>query len=337
LGLLIDKKEKPLGGKWSFDSENRNRYPKDKIPPKVTSPASDKYHYEATKYVNDFFSTNPGEVSEVPLYPYTRNSAKKWLHEFLNKRLKEFGTYEDAIVKGELILNHSVLTPMLNTGLLTPTEVINEAIVFSKKHEIPLNSLEGFIRQITGWREFIRAVYEIKGRKQRNTNFWKFKRKVPSSFYTGETGIVPVDEVISKVLKHGYCHHIERLMVLGSFMLLCEFDPDEVYKWFMELFIDAYDWVMVPNVYGMSQFADGGLMSTKPYICGSNYIMKMSNHEKGDWQIIWDGLYWRFIHTHRDVFAGNHRTSMAVNTYNKMNDSRKKDLKDAAEGFLNSL
>ena len=141
--------------------------------------------------------------------------------------------------------------------------------------------MEGFIRQVLGWREFIRAVYQRENVKQRTRNYWGFTRKIPASFWTGTTGIVPVDDVIKKVLKSGYAHHIERLMILGNFMLLCEFDPDEVYRWFMELFIDSYDWVMVPNVYGMTQFADGGLMTTKPYISGSNYIMKMSNYEKG--------------------------------------------------------
>ena len=161
---------------------------------------------------------------------------------------QQFGIYEDAIVTKEYILHHSVLTPMLNTGLLTPQQVLEKVLSEAAKHNIPLNSLEGFVRQIMGWREFIRIVYEREGTKQRTTNYWQFKRKIPESFWTGTTGILPIDETIKKVLKTGYCHHIERLMVLGNFMLLCEFDPDEVYRWFMELFIDSYDWVMVPNV-----------------------------------------------------------------------------------------
>ena len=165
----------------------------------------------------------------------------------------------------------------MNVGFISPNKVISRSIDFSNKNNIPINSTEGFVRQILGWREFIRGVYISKGSYERSLNFWKFKRKIPVSFYTGNTGIEPIDISIKKVLKTGYLHLIERLMVLGNFMLLCEFDPDEVYRWFMELFIDSYDWVMVPNVYGMSQFADGGLMSTKPYISGSNYIYKMSD------------------------------------------------------------
>lgn len=336
LNILLDD-GKPAGGKWSFDSENRKKYPAGKTPPEVNTPDADEFYKEAVAYVNEFFQDNPGTIGESPLFPHTRDGAQKWLNEFLRHRFNDFGAYEDAMVEGQLILHHSVLTPMLNTGLLTPQQVIDEAVSFCMEHEIPLNSQEGFIRQIIGWREFIRAVYELRGHNQRTNNFWGFKRKIPSSFYTGDTGIVPVDNVIKKVLRTGYCHHIERLMVLGNFMLLCEFDPDEVYQWFMELFIDAYDWVMVPNVYGMSQFADGGLMSTKPYISGSNYIMKMSDYKKGEWQTVWDGLYWRFIHTHREFFNSNPRTGMAVRTFDKMNEERKKKVLGAAEKFLEGL
>jgi deoxyribodipyrimidine photolyase-related protein len=221
---------------------------------------------------------------------------------------------------------------MLNVGLLTPQYIIDEALLYASNHEIPLNSLEGFMRQIVGWREFIRAVYELKGNEERTKNYWGFTRKIPDSFWNGTTGIEPIDSTIKKVLETGYCHHIERLMVLGNFMLLCEFDPDEVYRWFMELFIDAYDWVMVPNVYGMSQFADGGLMATKPYISGSNYVMKMSDYKKGAWQTIWDGLFWRFMHTHRTFFLQNPRLGMLVRTFDKMSDEKKNlHLKNAEE------
>jgi deoxyribodipyrimidine photolyase-related protein len=188
-----------------------------------------------------------------------------------------------------------------------------------------------------GWREFIHLVYEREGGKQRSTNYWKFSRKIPEGFWTGNTGIEPIDATIKKILATGYCHHIERLMVLGNFMLLCEFDPDQVYQWFMELFIDAYDWVMVPNVYGMTQFADGGLMSTKPYISGSNYLMKMSDYPKGDWQPIWDGLFWRFMHVHRDFFLKNPRLGMLVKTFDKMSPEKQQLHLANAERFLKEL
>jgi deoxyribodipyrimidine photolyase-related protein len=226
---------------------------------------------------------------------------------------------------------------MLNVGLISPQYIIDEAIQFASCNDIPMNSLEGFIRQIMGWREFIRAVYELKGTQQRTQNYWGFKRKIPASFWNGTTGIVPIDSTIKKVLETGYCHHIERLMVLGNFMVLCEFDPDEVYRWFMELFIDAYDWVMVPNVYGMSQFADGGLMTTKPYISGSNYIMKMSDFKKGDWQPVWDGMFWRFMHIHRDFFLQNPRLGMLVKTFDKMPEEKQQAHVNVANEYLRSL
>lgn len=187
---------------------------------------------------------------------------------------------------------------------------MNAALDYADR--VPLNSLEGFIRQVIGWREYMRGVYRLTGRQQRCRNFWGHTHPMPRALYQGTTGIDPVDTVIRRVLRHAYCHHIERLMVLGNFMLLCEIHPDAVYRWFMELFIDAYDWVMVPNVYGMSQFADGGLSTTKPYISGSNYILKMSNFRKGAWCAVWDALYWRFIDLHRDFFAMNPRMSVMV-------------------------
>lgn len=197
--------------------------------------------------------------------------------------------------------------------------------------------MEGFLRQIIGWRELIRVIYERSGRKQRTKNFWGFQRKIPTSFYEGTTGIDPVDQTIHKVLKTSYCHHIERLMILGNFMLLCEFDPIGVYRWFMELFIDAYDWVMVPNVYGMSQFADGGLMSTKPYISSSNYVIKMSDYTKGEWSKIWDALFWRFIHIHQDFFEQNPRLAMLLGSLDRMTDEKRQSHFFKAEQFLKKL
>ena len=337
LNILLDDSGNAQGGKWSYDAENRKKYPKGKTPPPIHYPDTTSYYSEAVTYTQKNFKNNPGEISDSPRYPITFSQSKGWLKNFLAIRFHEFGPYEDAIVKEESILNHSVLTPMLNVGLLLPGDIVQEALDFSDKENVPINSTEGFVRQIIGWREFIRGIYECKGRQERTRNFWGFTRKIPPSFYDGTTGLPPVDQTIKKVLQTGYCHHIERLMVLGNIMVLCEFDPDEVYRWFMELFIDAYDWVMVPNVYGMSQFADGGLMSTKPYISGSNYILKMSNYPKGDWQKTWDGLFWRFMHVHREFFLKNPRMGMLIRTFDKMDEEKKQRHKDNAEKYLESL
>lgn len=329
--------EQPEGGKWTFDTENRKKYPKGKTPPNLPFPDKTKFHKEADAYVNEHYNLNYGALSDFVVYPIDFKSAEIWLDQFFEQRFHEFGAYEDAIVKEEHFLNHSLLSPLINVGLLDASDVIHKAIAYANKKDIPINSTEGFVRQILGWREFIRGIYEVKGSEERTKNFWNFNRKIPKSFYDGSTGIVPVDDVIKKVLKTGYAHHIERLMILGNFMVLCEFDPDEVYKWFMELFIDAYDWVMVPNVYGMSLFADGGLMSTKPYISSSNYIMKMSNYSKGEWQPIWDGLFWTFMDKHRDFFLSNPRLGMLIGTFDKMKSETKSTHFKNAENFFNAL
>jgi deoxyribodipyrimidine photolyase-related protein len=335
--ILLEKDGKPLGGKWTFDADNRQKFPKKEKAPVLQLPKENNYVAEAKQYVQQHFSKNYGDANSPCLFVITFIDAETWLDDFLKTRFEKFGIYEDAIIAKEAVLHHSVLTPMLNIGLLQPLQIIDKALAAAKKYNIPLNSVEGFIRQIMGWREFIRIVYEREGRAQRTKNYWGFTRKIPACFWMGETGIAPIDITIKKILQTGYCHHIERLMVLGNFMQLCEFDPNEVYRWFMELFIDAYDWVMVPNVYGMTQFADGGLMTTKPYISGSNYLMKMSDYEKGDWQPVWDGLFWRFMHVHRGFFLKNPRLGMLVNTFDKMAAEKQQLHLTNAEQFLKSL
>lgn len=340
--ILLTDDGKARGGKWSFDHDNRKKFAKGERIPAINFPEENEFVREARAYVEEHFAGNYGTTashkpSKNVFFPVTYEEAENWLDEFLHDRLPLFGVYEDAMVGNESFLYHSTLTPMLNIGLLNSQQIIDKAVAAAAEENIPINSLEGFIRQIIGWREYVRIVYEREGSKQRTKNHWGFTRKIPKSFWNGTTGIVPVDNVISRVLRIGYSHHIERLMVLGNFMLLCEFDPDDVYKWFMEMYVDAYDWVMVPNTYGMTQFADGGIMMTKPYISGSNYIMKMSDYKKGDWQLIWDGLFWRFMHVHRDFVGKNQRLAMLIRTFDKMPQEKKQLLIKAAEDFLQSL
>ena len=329
--------DKPEGGKWTYDDQNREKYPKNKIPPEIDYPKKDDNYNEALNYLNNNYKNNYGLIDDENIYPYNFQLAKKWLDDFFITRFYEFGPYEDAVVKEKSILNHSVLSPLLNTGLINPKELIKRTINYHYENKIPINSTEGFIRQIIGWREFIRGVYVCKGTEERNKNFWNFSRKIPSSFYSATTGIDPVDDTINKINKSGYANHIERLMIIGNFMLLCEFDPNEVYRWFMELFIDSYDWVMVPNVYGMSQFGDGGLMSTKPYISGSSYILKMSNYKKGDWCMIWDSLFWNFIDKQREFFLTNPRMRMLVSSFDRMDIEKKEKLINTANKFISNL
>lgn len=309
---------------------------REKGPPQITFPVSGQFHEEAKKYTLKKFGYNPGELNDSMVYPIDFADSRMWFDQFLTLRFQEFGDFQDAIVSDASILHHSLLSPMMNIGLITSQYVLERTLAYHRENPIPLNSLEGFIRQIVGWREFLRGVYHFKGRYQRTKNYWGFTRKIPKSFWEGTTGILPVDLTIKKVLKTGYAHHIERLMVLGNIMLLAEFDPDEVYTWFMALFIDAYDWVMVPNVYGMSQFADGGLMATKPYISGSNYLIKMSDFPKGEWQGAWTALFWRFMDQHRDKLGKNPRLNMLIKTYDKMEKSKQHKTHELAQKILSN-
>ena len=337
LNILVDQKNNPEGGKWTFDDQNRLKYPKGKKTPKIDFPKKPTNHGDIINYIDKNFADNYGSIENMSVYPTNFKEAEKWLDNFLETRFYEFGPYEDAVLKNESILNHSLLSPLINCGLLNPIDVTNKILKFHYKNNIPINSCEGLIRQIIGWREFIRGVYYCKGTEERTRNFWGFKRKIPASFYNASTGIEPVDDTIKKINSSAYANHIERLMIMGNFMLLCEFDPDEVYKWFMELFIDSYDWVMVPNVYGMSQFADGGMMSTKPYISGSNYVIKMSDYKKGEWCIVWDALFWNFLDKQRAFFSKNPRMRMLVSAFDRMDIDKREAYIINADNFLKSL
>ena len=336
LKILLDKEGHPIGGKWSFDAENRKKLPHDiriQDPPKFET---SKYIQEAKNYVECNFSDHPGSTQNFQ-YPITHEQADFWFHQFLKTRLHQFGDYQDAISKNDSFLFHSQLSPLLNIGLLSPGQVVDNTLRYSLDYEIPLNSLEGFLRQIIGWREFMRAVYVLEGKQEHEENSWGHIRQLPASFYSASTAIEPIDRSIRRLLSTSYLNHIERLMILGNFMLLCEINPHEVYRWFMEMFIDAYDWVMVPNVYGMSQYADGGKITTKPYISSSSYILRMSDYEKGDWCKIWDGLYWRFLYKHIDYLSKNPRMGLAVRNLDRMDKRKLEDHLAIAEKFLQGL
>lgn len=332
--ILIEADGSPAGGKWSFDADNRAKLPKHHVPPGEPFAAENRFTREAVDYVRRRFSGNPGSLSSFR-WPVTRADARAWLDRFIDERLGRFGNYEDAISTRHATIYHSAISPMLNIGLLDPADLVER--VLARRDQVPLNSLEGFLRQVIGWREFMRGIYQHRGTMIRNTNFWQFNRPMPAAFYNATTGIPPVDRVIRQVLADGWCHHIERLMVLGNFMLLCRIRPEDIYKWFMELFVDAYDWVMVPNVYGMSQFADGGTFTTKPYFSGSNYVLKMSDENKGPWCEVWDGLFWSFIADHMDFFLSNPRLSMMARTWMKLAPAKQAAHRMAAESFLAKL
>ncbi len=334
LKILLAEKGKPEGGQWSFDVENRKKAPKtltNKPPPRIAPSA---HVDEVSAMVEARFPDHPGEAKDFWL-PVDRKGALRSLRHFVDHHIRDFGSYQDSITPRAPFLYHSIISPAVNAGLLTPAEVIATVISAREKDPtIPLHSVEGFVRQVMGWREFVRGIYQNFSEEEDRRNFWGHERKLTDHWYKGTTGLPPVDDAIRKANEFGYCHHIERLMILSNVMLLSELNPREVHRWFMELFVDSADWVMGPNVYGMGQFSDGGIFATKPYISGSNYILKMSDYKKGDWCDVWDGLFWRFIDNHTEFFAKNPRLNMMVRTLEKMDSVRKKRLLSLASDFI---
>ncbi len=334
LRILLDAKGKPVGGQWSYDVENRKKAPKVLTNKDLVKHTPATHLSDVIKIVDKNFPDHPGDNSNFWL-PTDRKGSLKALKHFFNHHLADYGAYQDAITNRAPFMYHAIVSPMMNAGLLTAEEVVEEAIkAMEKDPKIPLASVEGFVRQVMGWREFVRGVYQNFSDVEETTNFFNHKRKLTHHWYDGTTGLPPVDDAIKKANEFGYCHHIERLMVLSNIMVLSELHPHEVHKWFMEMFVDSADWVMGPNVYGMGQFSDGGIFATKPYISGSNYILKMSDYKKGDWCDVWDGLFWRFIDNHSDFFSKNYRMNMMVKLFEKMEPAKKKRLLSAADEFI---
>ena len=335
LGILLDGKSKPEGGKWSFDQENRKKIPKTHNVQQFTPPPIQHKHIKSVKkLVDEQFSKHPGS-SENFWIPVDRKQSLAWLKKYFKSRFEYFGEFQDAIDTRAPFLYHSVISPMLNMGLIRPQEVIDEALKYKTKKN--LNSVEGFIRQVMGWREFLRGIYQNYDETQQKTNFFKAKRKLTNHWYNGTTGVPPLDDAILKAQEWGYCHHIERLMVISNLMLLLEVHPQEAYKWFMEMFVDSSDWVMGPNVFGMGLFSDGGIFATKPYICGSNYLLKMSHYKKGEWCDAVDGLYWQFIERNQKFLSKNPRLSFMVKNVQKMDKIRKKHIYKMANDLKGTI
>ena len=348
LGLLLEADGSPTGGQWSFDADNRKRLPKGYTEPALPVVLPSCHDGAIRELVGRYFPDNPGELGAL-FVPYDHTGADSWLACFLQERFADFGPYEDALSGHFDSLNHSLLSPLLNIGLLNPAAVIHAAFDQAAGHQaakdhgdslspspssIPLASLEGFVRQVIGWREFVRGIHLCHGERQSQANFWNHQRGLSTCWQDGTTGLLPLDQAIKRANRLGYNHHIERLMVISNVMLLCEVQPREVYQWFMERYLDSYDWVMGPNVYGMGQMSDGGIFATKPYICGSNYILKMGDFRRGPWCEIWDGLYWRFIDRHRQFFQTNPRLAMMVRLLDRMDTAKRERLFNQADQFI---
>ena len=332
-GILMGADQNPIGGKWSFDEDNRNKMPKDIVVPKFPNISETSHTKKLKPIIEKVFKNHPGSTNNF-WFATSYNEVIKLTDFFIKNKLNLFGDYEDAVDQSNNILFHSSLSPYINLGLITPELLIKKVLEFHKKEKIRLNSLEGYIRQVIGWREFMRGIYQNFSEVMEKKNFFNHKRKMKKSWYEGTTGLPPLDHAIQNAKNYGWSHHIERLMILSNIMNLCEIKPVVVYKWFMEMFVDSSEWVMVPNVYGMGLFSDGGIFATKPYICGSSYFMKMMDFKKGDWCNTMDGLYWRFIDKNRSFFLKNPRLSMMVRVFDKMKLDRKKMILAEAEKFI---
>jgi deoxyribodipyrimidine photolyase-related protein len=338
LGLLLESDGSPTGGRWSFDADNRRRLPKQYREPPLPVVAASAHEPAVRELIGAHFAHHPGELGALWI-PYDQAGADAWLRQFLRQRLDDFGPYEDALSQHHDTLQHSLLSPLLNIGLLSPAAVIEATLQQVRQRQggeapVPIASLEGFLRQVIGWREFVRGIDRLHGERQASANFWNHQRQLAPCWSDGSTGLPPLDTAIERLNRLAYNHHIERLMVIGNLMLLCEIQPQAVHRWFMERYLDSYEWVMGPNVYGMGQMSDGGIFATKPYICGSNYILKMGDFKRGPWCEIWDGLYWRFIDRHQAFFQANPRLSMMVRLLERLEPERRQRLFAAAEAFI---
>jgi deoxyribodipyrimidine photolyase-related protein len=296
---------------------------------------NDQITFDVMVEVGEIFSKSYGDLENYS-WAVTHKDAEKIFINFLDVYLTNYGSFQDAINKDNAFMFHSLLSPYFNSGLLNPLKCIKEVEkrYFNSNGDIPINSVEGFIRQVIGWREFIMGVYWDNMPQYKQKNFWGHKKDLSDSWYTAQTGIPPLDGAIKESIEFGYTHHINRLMIISNLMNLSGVDPNSIYRWFMEMYVDTADWVMVPNVYGMGTFADGGIFSTKPYICGSSYMLRMSNYKKGDWCDVVDGLYWNFIERNINFFKTNPRLSLMVNALNKLNPDRKKLITEKAQEFI---
>jgi deoxyribodipyrimidine photolyase-related protein len=350
-GLLLEEGEKPTGGSWNYDAENRStlrdwKKASSPLPSALQRLKQDEVTKGVAKDIERHFPESPGNPSDFAL-PVTRKESMTWLDHFIRERLPKFGTWQDLMVQGEPDMFHSMISPMLNIGLLDPLECCLRAEQAFRKGDAPLEAVEGFIRQIIGWREFVNGIYWLKMPAYAEVNGLGATRGLPSFFYNADTDLNCLHQVLGETIRHGFNHHIQRLMILGNFLLLAGINPQEGLRWFNEMYVDAHDWVMAANVLGMALHADGGFMATKPYAGGGSYISKMSNYcegcsyspdiKMGPGACPFNLLYWNFYETHQDRFASNPRTAMPVRSWRKRSESERQQITGEASRFLKSL
>jgi len=343
--ILMDG-DQPTGGQWNYDAENR-KFPKNKldIPPTYQA-VEDHITQDVINIVAEHFHDHFGSLTPF-FFAVTRQQAKQALSLFIQNRLAFFGEYQDAMIQNEPWMYHSHLGLYINIGLLTPLECIEAAEASYRNHQTPLNAVEGFIRQILGWREYVHGIYWLKMPEYKAMNSLNAQRSLPSFFWNTETSMNCLKQCLSETRDNAYAHHIQRLMVLGNFSLLAGLNPVEVNEWYLIVYADAHEWVELPNVSGMILFADGGYLASKPYAASGAYINKMSNYCKGCQYSVEDKtgpnacpfnyLYWNFLMQHRPELQKNHRLKMIYATLDRMSEEKIKNIQMDSESFFNQL
>jgi deoxyribodipyrimidine photolyase-related protein len=338
--------DQPVGGQWNFDSDNRK-------PPQPTFDVPDTYHstpdaitQEVLCLVEAQFPDHIGDTSPFN-FAVTSEQAKAALAQFIEERLPYFGDFQDAMIQGKPWMYHAHIGLYLNVGLLLPFECITAAEQAYHRKNVPLNAAEGFIRQILGWREFVRGIYWQKMPDYAALNFFEAKRDLPALYWDADTKMNCLHQSVAETIENAYAHHIQRLMVLGNFALLVGIDPLQVNEWFLSVYADAFEWVELPNVTGMALFGDGGMLASKPYASGGAYIDRMSNYCKeccykvskknGADACPFNYLYWNFLDRNRDKLVNNHRMGMMYNVYDRMTDDKKQAIYDDSVKFLLAL
>lgn len=344
-GVLMEANQ-PMGGKWNYDAENRKPFGKNPDIPSRSELLPDTITKEVIALVETTFADHFGLIDNFS-FAVTREGALQVLSEFIETRLLDFGQYQDAMLQGNPWLFHSHIGLYLNTGLLMPHEVIQAAEEAYLNGKVPINSAEGFIRQILGWREYVRGFYWYFMPGLKEKNYLGASRKLPDFYWTGKTRMNCLSQCVSDTQEHAYAHHIQRLMVLGNFALLTGLTPDEVNEWYLLVYADAYEWVELPNVSSMVLFADGGELASKPYAASGSYINKMSNYCKnchysvkektGTQACPFNYLYWHFVYRHQNTFEKNPRMAMIYRTMTKIDESKFQHMLDDADTFLLKL
>jgi deoxyribodipyrimidine photolyase-related protein len=344
-GLLMAG-TKPEGGEWNFDAENRASLPAGVVVPDAVQFAPDEMTREVMALVEAQFPDHPGRTENFG-WPVTRGEALTLLDRFIDERLRNFGTYQDAMKTGEPVLFHGMIAAAMNIGLIDAREICKRAEAAYYRGDVPLNAAEGFIRQILGWREYVRELYLALMPAYRESNALRAERPLPWFYWSGETDLNCLKHAIDQTLEHAYAHHIQRLMVTGNFALLAGFRPAEVEAWYLAVYADAFEWVELPNTHGMALYADGGRMASKPYAGSGAYISRMSDYcsgcrydpkdALGEKACPFNALYWHFLDRNREVLKGNPRLAMPYRTLERFAPERRAALNAKAIGFLNGL